>query len=242
MKLTDITEGTFGNLISMAAAKIGSKPEDRLIVKADQKLFGLVQKAKTYQFHLFDNRALPWWKAVFDYFEIPQNLRMEVLAAARSEFYDRLDHSLFEADISKIADFLNPRTRQGTAKVAARAAVIERLAIAIIGYVSRAAGKISPAERQKAMTGKIKPPSAARTPTKPSERQKAMAGKIKSPPLPRAGPKVKKWKQMPDKKIIKKAMAVAKAALRDSSYLKQLDNMGFRLDRSVDPPQLRLKR
>ena len=230
MKLTDITEGTFGNLMSLAAAKIGSNPDDRLIVKADQKLFALVQKAKTYRFHLFDSRAMPWWSAVFDYFKIPKNLRMEVLVASRSEFYDRLDHSLFEADISKIADFLNPRTREGTAKMSARAAVAERLATAIIGYVSRAAGQISPSERQAAMKGKTK------SPPKPQEPQK------KQTPKDKISPRIKKWKQMPDNATIKKAMKVAKLALRDRSYLKQLDDMGFRIDGDVDPPQLRLKR
>jgi len=144
MRLTDITEGTFGDLVSMAAAKIGNKPEDRLAVKADQNLHNLVQQAKQFQFHLFDGRAIPWWGMVFDHFNIPGDKRRDVLAAAKSEFAAGVDTSLFEADFSKIADTLNPRTRASTVKSSARAAVNGRLAIAIIGYVSRAANNIQP--------------------------------------------------------------------------------------------------
>ena len=229
MKLNDITEGSFGNLISLAAAKIGSKPEDRLVVKSDQRLFGLVQKARRYTFHLFDRRAIPWWKEVFEHFKIPQNMHKEVLAAVRSEYYDRLDHSLFEADLSKIADFLNPRTRQGTAKSAARAATNEKLATAIVGYVSRAAGRIARGARSRP-PGPPKPPK----PPKPPETPKPQ------------GPRVKRWKRKPDSATIEKAMGVAKMAVKAMSntrktYLQQLDSMGFRIDTSTGKPTLRLK-
>lgn len=223
MKLTDITEGTFGDLVSLAAAKIGSKPEDRLVVKTDQRLFELVRRARQFTFHLFDRRALSWWKEVFDYFKIPTQVRKEVLIAARSEFYGRLDHSLFEADFSKLIDLLNPRTRASTAKLTARAATNEKLATAIIGYVARAAGNITPTQRK----------------------ERKEEDKTESPP-PGSRPKVKRWKKKPDNAIIQKAMAVAKRALHSSGdirrvHLKQLDDMGFRIDWDVDPPKLRVK-
>jgi len=155
MKLTDITEGSFGNLVSLAAAKIGSKPEDRLVVKTDENLFKLVRSAKQFEYHLFDRRALPWWKDLFDYLNIPAKVRKEVILAARSEYYDRLDHSLFEADISKIVDILNPRTRKGTTKSVARAATNEKLAVAVVGYVYRAAKKLSPRQKKEARAKRL---------------------------------------------------------------------------------------
>lgn len=225
MKLTDIAEGTFGNLISLAAAKIGSKPEDRMLVKGDERLYTLAQTARQFEYHLFDRRALPWWKQVLNHFKIPGTLRNEVITAARSEFFDRIDHTLFE-DLSKFVDFLNPRTRGATVKTAARAATNERLAVAILGYVARAAARITPSKKKKAMADQIQPPP---------------------PPPGVSGPSVKRWKRMPGEKVIRQAIQLAQGARRSSgatrrAYLERLDRMGFRVDWDLDPPKLKLKR
>lgn len=235
MKLANITEGrprkssTFGNLASLAAAKIGGNPEDKRTVQADQKLFTLVQKAKAVPFHLFDKRAIPWWKHLFNHFNIPQNLRMEIMTTARSKFYDRLDHSLFEADISKIADFLNPRTREGTAKSFARAAVAEKLATAVIGYVSRVAMRISRktkasppiAKKASQSSPSIRRPPPAKS-TKASQPSPSMAKSTKaSQPSIRRPPPAKKPKKMPDEATRKAKIARTIAAQADKEAEKE---------------------
>jgi len=225
MKL-NLAEGTFGNLASLAAAKLGGDPGDRLRVRSDQKLHDLVRKARTFRYHLFDRRAEDWWKEVFDHFEIPEELRTEIIKGAKNEFIDRLDRSLFEADLSKVIDMLNPRTRESATKSAARSATAEKLATAIIGYVAKAAERMTPTQKKK-------------------------AGKIpKAPPVQGAsakGPKVKKWKKKPPNEVIEKAMAIAKRVIRArgparEELMRQLTDIGFRIDWDTDPPRLRIIR
>jgi len=241
MKLSDIVEGTFGNLASLAAAKMGSKPEDRLLVKSNQKLFGLVQKAKTFEFHLFDKRAVPWWKEVFDHFKIPPDHRKEIVIAIRSEYFDRIDHSLFEADLSKIADFLNPRTREGTAKSSARSATAEKLAIIIIGQVSRMGQNSGKEEAVDAEV--LQKPKVDKQVQKLARRVmrgysamrnlKAKGFQIISGQIKSRGT----WNSSPPP-VTKEIMGLAQKVELGLSAQKKLSALGFRVNHSKDPPVL----